>query len=122
MTLGRMKIFCLIINESFPLDSVDQLMHEPSSSPIDKSSKKRKERSESDRSKMVDEPFSGFLINEEELPTPGRSSFFLRFQCSPSRLENPEEPVKQLEDFFRKTNATPSIYWLPLTEEQVNCI
>lgn len=29
------------------------------------------------------------------------------------------EPPKQLEDLFRKTNASPSIYWLPLSEEQV---
>lgn len=29
-----------------------------------------------------------------------------------------ESPVKMLEDLFRKTKASPYIYWLPLTEEQ----
>jgi len=30
-----------------------------------------------------------------------------------------EQPAKSLDDYFRKTKAKPSIYWLPLTEEQV---
>lgn len=30
-----------------------------------------------------------------------------------------EPPLKLLDDLFRKTKATPSIYWLPLTPEQV---
>ena len=30
-----------------------------------------------------------------------------------------EPPAKLLDDLFRKTKATPCIYWLPLTEEQV---
>lgn len=30
-----------------------------------------------------------------------------------------ESPVKMLEDLFRKTVATPYIYWLPLTDEQI---
>ncbi|CAG2105781.1 unnamed protein product, partial [Medioppia subpectinata] len=30
-----------------------------------------------------------------------------------------ESPAKLLDDLFKKTSATPSIYWLPLTEEQV---
>lgn len=30
-----------------------------------------------------------------------------------------ESPAKMLEDLFRKTKATPYIYWLPLTDEQV---
>lgn len=29
-----------------------------------------------------------------------------------------EPPAKMLDDLFRKTKATPYIYWLPLTEEQ----
>jgi len=29
----------------------------------------------------------------------------------------PEEPSKQLDDLFNKTKSTPSIYWLPLSEE-----
>jgi apoptotic chromatin condensation inducer in the nucleus len=34
--------------------------------------------------------------------------------------EEEEPPAKLLDDLFRKTKATPSIYWLPLTESQVN--
>lgn len=29
------------------------------------------------------------------------------------------DPVKTLDDIFRKTNAKPHIYYLPLTEEEV---
>jgi len=32
--------------------------------------------------------------------------------------QEPESPAKLLDDLFKKTVATPSIYWLPLTEEQ----
>lgn len=37
------------------------------------------------------------------------------------KAEKPEEeaPAKLLDDLFCKTKATPCIYWLPLTEEQV---
>ena len=34
--------------------------------------------------------------------------------------EEEEPPAKLLDDLFRKTKATPCIYWLPLTEEQVS--
>jgi hypothetical protein len=30
-----------------------------------------------------------------------------------------ETPAKLLDDLFRKTKATPCIYWLPLNEEQI---
>lgn len=30
-----------------------------------------------------------------------------------------EPPAKLLDDLFCKTKATPCIYWLPLTDEQV---
>uniref|UniRef100_A0A6B2E5U1 Putative apoptotic chromatin condensation inducer in the nucleus n=1 Tax=Phlebotomus kandelakii TaxID=1109342 RepID=A0A6B2E5U1_9DIPT len=41
--------------------------------------------------------------------------------ASPARKfkkEN-EPPIRLLDDLFRKTKATPSIYWLPLTAEQI---
>ena len=56
---------------------------------------------------------------------------------SPKRVEKPaveKEPspppakkethkaTKLLDELFRKTKTTPSIYWLPLTEAQVNCV
>ena len=30
-----------------------------------------------------------------------------------------EKQISVLDDLFRKTKATPSIYWLPLSEEEV---
>ncbi|CAH8602187.1 unnamed protein product [Heterobilharzia americana] len=36
------------------------------------------------------------------------------------KLAKGEEPAKLLNNLFRKTTATPSIYWLPLTDQQVN--
>lgn len=30
-----------------------------------------------------------------------------------------DPPLRLLDDLFRKTKATPCIYWLPLTPEQV---
>ena len=39
-------------------------------------------------------------------------------QPAPDIAKETESPAKLLDDLFRKTNATPSIYWLPLTEEQ----
>lgn len=30
-----------------------------------------------------------------------------------------EEKFVGLEDLFRRTEATPHLYWLPLTEEQI---
>jgi len=35
------------------------------------------------------------------------------------KVEEEEPPAKLLDDLFRKTKATPCIYWLPLTEEQI---
>ena len=55
---------------------------------------------------------------------------------SPKRVEKPavekelspppakketHKATKLLDELFRKTKTTPSIYWLPLTEAQVNC-
>ncbi len=36
--------------------------------------------------------------------------------------EKKEAPAKLLDDLFRKTKATPCIYWLPLTKDQVKWI
>ena len=33
-----------------------------------------------------------------------------------------EKQISVLDDLFRKTKATPSIYWLPLSEEEVNIL
>ena len=34
-------------------------------------------------------------------------------------LEKKAPVVKKLEDFFKKTAATPAIYWKPLSEEEI---
>lgn len=39
------------------------------------------------------------------------------------KVEKPDgesQPVRLLDDLFRKTKATPCIYWLPLSAEQVS--
>lgn len=38
--------------------------------------------------------------------------------ASRKKQRTEEEPPKTLDDLFRKTEVTPHIYWLPLTEEQ----
>ena len=40
--------------------------------------------------------------------------------CLSEKKDEEEVPAKLLDDLFRKTKATPCIYWLPLTEELVN--
>lgn len=46
------------------------------------------------------------------------SDQFRRYRCWCWSVEAaPEEPSKQLDDLFNKTKSTPSIYWLPLSEE-----
>lgn len=36
-----------------------------------------------------------------------------------SRERTPPPPTKSLEDLFKKTTATPSIYWKPLSDQQI---
>ncbi|XP_015601915.1 apoptotic chromatin condensation inducer in the nucleus isoform X2 [Cephus cinctus] len=47
---------------------------------------------------------------EAHLPAPAR-----KFK----KKEDDPPPAKLLDDLFRKTKATPCIYWLPLTNEQI---
>lgn len=47
---------------------------------------------------------------DSHLPAPAR-----KFK----KKEDEPPPAKLLDDLFRKTKATPCIYWLPLTNEQV---
>ena len=39
---------------------------------------------------------------------------------SAEKKEEEAPPAKLLDDLFRKTKATPCIYWLPLTEAKVS--
>ena len=43
----------------------------------------------------------------------------LLFSSAPAPPPPPEEPPKLLDDLFRKTKATPCVYWLPLTDQQL---
>ncbi|CAK9174255.1 unnamed protein product [Ilex paraguariensis] len=53
-------------------------------------------------------------------PTSGQPAREKRpLPLSPSLPEKIEPPIVTLDDLFRKTRATPRIYYLPLTEEQV---
>ena len=45
-------------------------------------------------------------------------NFYLKPKAEQAAKEE-EPPAKVLEDLFRKTNSTPCIYWLPLTDEEV---
>ncbi|XP_051159038.1 apoptotic chromatin condensation inducer in the nucleus isoform X2 [Leptopilina boulardi] len=49
-------------------------------------------------------------VTEIHLPAPAR-----KFK----KKEDEPPPAKLLDDLFRKTKATPCIYWLPLTNEQI---
>ncbi|CAF0749508.1 unnamed protein product [Adineta steineri] len=98
--------------DQMSIDSVDRLMQEKTNkissnrsiSPVNgmKVSTKRNHTNvqEVNDSKRQEEIHSGFLITDVDEVID-------------------ESPVKDLDDYFRKTKAKPSIYWLPLTEEQV---
>lgn len=36
-----------------------------------------------------------------------------------AKRKQEDTPAKLLDDLFRKTKATPCIYWLPLTDDQI---
>ena len=38
---------------------------------------------------------------------------------STERKRTPQPPAKSLEELFKKTTASPAIYWKPLTEQQI---
>ncbi|KAG9451636.1 hypothetical protein H6P81_011601 [Aristolochia fimbriata] len=50
-----------------------------------------------------------------EAPAPARERVIL----PPPPPKKPEQPISTLDDLFRKTKATPRIYYLPLSEEEV---
>ncbi|KAL2468058.1 SAFB-like transcription modulator [Forsythia ovata] len=55
-----------------------------------------------------------------ELPASGASRLHERLSQAPLTVEEEvDPPIVTLDDLFRKTQATPRIYYLPLTEEQV---
>ena len=40
----------------------------------------------------------------------------------PEEKPKEEKPTRVLDDLFRKTKTTPSIYWLPLSPEEVSIL
>ncbi|CAL8081825.1 unnamed protein product [Calicophoron daubneyi] len=55
---------------------------------------------------------------EESSRTSRRSPSATKDSTAPEIKRKCEEPAKLLDDLFRKTTATPCIYWLPLPDEQ----
>ncbi|XP_054012106.1 apoptotic chromatin condensation inducer in the nucleus isoform X1 [Hylaeus anthracinus] len=70
---------------------------------------KDKEREKKDHDKKIRQRSRSPTV-EVHLPAPAR-----KFK----KKEDEPPPAKLLDDLFRKTKATPCIYWLPLTNEQI---
>ena len=69
---------------------------------------------------MISWIFTHFLAVEESAA--GRSDLGDPGATPAPQLQEkpPSQATKLLDDLFRKTKATPSIYWLPLTEAEVH--
>ncbi|KFM74689.1 Apoptotic chromatin condensation inducer in the nucleus, partial [Stegodyphus mimosarum] len=88
--------------------------------------KKERERSKTrmpvrewDKDKISqDSPEKDSAINRES-DSKAKSSE-KRERKDSKRRPNEDTPAKLLDDLFQKTKASPCIYWLPLTDEQVN--
>lgn len=59
------------------------------------------------------------LLRERLLPQPIPARDRLNLPPPPPLPEKVDPPIVTLDDLFRKTKATPRIYYLPLSEEQV---
>ncbi|CAF1262856.1 unnamed protein product [Rotaria magnacalcarata] len=100
--------------DQMSIDSIDRIIQDKSNtissrrsaSPSDEKKSLVKKNSsdvrEWDVPKLEKKPYHGFLITEKDEP-----------------VKPTESPTKGLDDYFRKTKTKPSIYWLPLTEEQI---
>ncbi|CAF4791607.1 unnamed protein product [Rotaria sp. Silwood1] len=101
--------------DQMSIDAIDRIIQDKpniissrrSTSPIDgvKSNTKKdhSDAREWDIPKLQEKTHEGVIIPEEEEES----------------IKPNESSVKGLDEYFRKTNSKPSIYWLPLTEEQV---
>lgn len=71
------------------------------------------------------EPSPRQLVQKEKLPpppplsNPPQARERLRLPPPPPLPEKLDPPIVTLDDLFKKTKATPRIYYLPLTDEQV---
>lgn len=60
------------------------------------------------------------LEDKETERTQGREVREVRMrERSGERKRTPQPPTKSLEELFKKTTASPAIYWKPLTEAQI---
>lgn len=57
---------------------------------------------------------------QQDKQTMGNERQVIEGESSSTATKKTETKAKGLDDYFRKTKAKPPIYWLPLTEEQVN--
>ncbi|KAK8952419.1 hypothetical protein KSP39_PZI003699 [Platanthera zijinensis] len=63
-------------------------------------------------------PISSHLPPPPSLSLPNTADIARERLPPPPPQKKPEPPVMTLDDLFKKTRATPRIYYLPLTEEQ----
>ncbi|CAF0835045.1 unnamed protein product [Rotaria sordida] len=103
--------------DQMSMDAIERIIQDKSNiipsrrspSPIDgiKSNTKKNHLGvrEWNMSKLQEEKCSGFIIPEEKQEE--------------ESIKSNESPMKGLDEYFRKTKSKPSIYWLPLTEEQI---
>ncbi|XP_064466567.1 uncharacterized protein LOC135377806 [Ornithodoros turicata] len=92
---------------------------EPRGSPVPVHTRAQQPMREWDRDKLVQES------PERAPPTPPRRERHSaerrerREKKVAKRKQEEDTPAKLLDDLFRKTKASPCIYWLPLTEDQI---
>ncbi|BHF83103.1 hypothetical protein SprV_0802624500 [Sparganum proliferum] len=99
----------LLIGAPPPAEKVD------SHAPADKShSSQRKRTSSTSGEKSSSRTLAGAHTERRRKHTEGTSPAKVDGTTAPKS----EEPSKALDDLFKKTTAAPSIYWLPLSDEE----
>ncbi|CAF1002626.1 unnamed protein product [Adineta ricciae] len=117
MSVGENDAFVRLTHSSFlAIGSLDRVMQQQANASALKRSTSsvnetnpRSDDQESKKLKIAEPPHSGFLISEDEPEE----------ETEIEAVPNNEASGKDLDDYFRKTKAKPSIYWLSLTEEQI---
>merc|ERR1712012_1526300 len=74
--------------------------------------------SRSDRVKTDDRETERRRLEDDRDRVGKRSDREVRLR-EKSADKSPQQPSKSLEELFKKTAASPSIYWKPLSEEQI---
>ncbi|CAF1469457.1 unnamed protein product [Adineta ricciae] len=118
MSVGEDDAFVRLTHSSFlAIGSLDRAMQQQANASALKRSTSSvngtnpcSDDQESKKLKTAEPQLSGFLISEDEQEE----------GTEVEAVPNNEASGKDLDDYFRKTKAKPSIYWLSLTEEQVS--